>query len=61
MILFSGEKFSALTPQNGVQIHIVQLAPILASGELCLSGFLATDRCRQLKVVIVETSNNKVK
>jgi len=44
VILFRGEKFSALTPRNGVQIRIVQLTPILASGKLCLSGFLVTDK-----------------
>ena len=44
MILFSGEKCSALMPQNGVQIRIVQFAPILASGNLCLLGFPATDK-----------------
>lgn len=44
MILFSGGKFSALTPRNGVQIRIVQFTPILASGKLCLSGFLTTDK-----------------
>lgn len=30
--------------QNGVQIRIVQLVPILAKGKLCLSGLLATDK-----------------
>ena len=44
MILFSGEKCSALMLQNGVQIRIVQLAPILVRGKLCLSGFPATDK-----------------
>lgn len=44
VILFSGKKFSALTPQNGVQIRIVQLASILARGKLYLSCFLATDK-----------------
>lgn len=44
VIHFSGEKYSALTPQSGVQIRIAQLIPILAKSKPCLPGFLPRRR-----------------